>query len=231
MKKTIIVTLIASLFVAGCASTAKDVPTSYVPTMAYQHLSCEQLNSEASRVYALLIENGGQLDKAAQNDVLISGVALFVFWPAIFFLGNKTQEAEYGKLKGMYDAVNRTAIEKKCTGVVPAHITAALNGPPSSSVTSKFHLPPSGFADIGNVRALPTQVNRTRVLYGDWLANPLPRAFVIAGDGSGYGAWTNTVRKDNSPSDPVERAIYRCENAGKTKCKLYAIDNEVVWVK
>jgi hypothetical protein len=232
MNKTIISAIITSFVISGCASSAKNVPTSYVPTVTYQNLDCGQLNSEAARIQALLVQNGGQLDKAADNDKVITGVAILVFWPAIFFLGNKTQEAEYGRLKGTYDAINKVAVDKKCTGVLPTNVAAALNNDTSLPAESKIQLPVSGFAEIGNANALPTQINRIKTVYSDWLINPLPRAFVLAADGSGYGSWGNKPRKDKTePQDPAERALYRCEKAGKTKCKLYAIDNNVVWVK
>jgi hypothetical protein len=190
------------------------------------------LNTEAARIQAKLLETGGQLDKAADNDVIIAGVALLVFWPAVFFLGNKTQEAAYGRLKGDYDAINKAAIEKKCTGVLPANVTAAMANDATLPAISNIQLPASGFAEIGNASALPTQSNRIKTIYADWLIHPLPRAFVIASDGSGYGSWGNAPRKDKAePQDPTDRALYRCEKAGKLKCKLYAIDNNVVWVK
>ena len=307
MNKTIICALITSFVISGCASSAKNVPTSYVPTLAYQNSDCSQLNAEAARLQARILETGGRIDKAADNDKVLTGVALLVFWPAIFFLGNKTQEAEFGRLKGEYEAITKSAIEKHCaitsltapkvtgisatkpptlttatsqssinqskqeeTLIAPTTITRPrttrveapkqLNSPviatvataapvspeavvkpastvinvvaTSSIIYSKIQLPVTGFAEIGEVNALPTQVSKTKTIYSDWLVNALPRAFVLAGDGSGYGSWSNAPRKDNAePQDPAERALYRCEKAGKTKCKLYAIDNNVVWVK
>jgi hypothetical protein len=232
MKKSIISTLIASFIISGCATSARNVPASYVPSLSYQNSDCSQLNAEAARIQAKLLETGGQLDKAADNDVIIAGVALLVFWPAVFFLGNKTQEAAYGRLKGDYDAINKAAIEKKCTGVLPANVTAAMANDATLPAISNIQLPASGFAEIGNASALPTQSNRIKTIYADWLIHPLPRAFVIASDGSGYGSWGNAPRKDKAePQDPTDRALYRCEKAGKLKCKLYAIDNNVVWVK
>jgi len=33
------------------------------------------------------------------------------------------------------------------------------------------------------------------------------------------------------PKDPAERALKRCQDAGRTGCALYAVDNNVVFVK
>ena len=44
------------------------------------------------------------------------GVGMILFWPALFALGGtKEQEAEYGRLKGEYEAIQQAAIAKKCT--------------------------------------------------------------------------------------------------------------------
>jgi hypothetical protein len=49
------------------------------------------------------------------------GVGLILFWPALFALGGtKAQEAEFGRLKGEHDAVQKTVVEKKCSGVIPS---------------------------------------------------------------------------------------------------------------
>ena len=42
-----------------------------------------------------------------------------LFWPALFFLGGtKQQEAEYARLKGEHEALQQSAIEKKCPALV-----------------------------------------------------------------------------------------------------------------
>jgi hypothetical protein len=61
------------------------------------------------------------VDKAASNDKALTGVGVILFFPVLFALGgNQAQEAEYGRLKGEYEALQQTAILKKCTGAVAA---------------------------------------------------------------------------------------------------------------
>jgi len=60
------------------------------------------------------------LDEAASNDKSIGVVGAVIFWPALFALGGtKQQEAEYARLKGEYNAVQQSAVIKKCSGAVP----------------------------------------------------------------------------------------------------------------
>ena len=71
--------------------------------------------SEASRVHAAAVANGAQLNDAASNDAGITAAGAILFWPALFFLGgNEQKEAEYAKLRGEYEAIEKAAIQKKC---------------------------------------------------------------------------------------------------------------------
>lgn len=97
--------------------------------MQYQSYDCEQLAGEAQRIQIRVNQIGGRLDEAASNDVAIMGVGLILFWPALFALGGtKNQEAEYARLKGEYDALQQTAVLKKCPGAItPVQATSASN--------------------------------------------------------------------------------------------------------
>ena len=81
---------------------------------------------------------------------------------------------------------------------------------------------------IDNIEALPTASLRSKMLYRDWLTKTPPRAFALASDGSAYRTWGVTT-DPNVPQDVPERAIHRCIKAGKHDCKLYAVDNSVIW--
>lgn len=105
----------------GCSTASKDVPTAYISPMQYQAFECNQLSAESTRLLQRVNQLGGRLDEAAANDKAIATAGGLLFWPALFALGGtKQQEAEYGRLKGEYDAVQQSAVQKKCEGIVPA---------------------------------------------------------------------------------------------------------------
>lgn len=119
MKKTIVYMLSASMVLSGCAAASKDISASYVSPMQFQSYDCEQLASESQRIQARVVQLGGRLDTAAANDKAIAGVGVLLFWPALFALGGtKQQEMDYARLRGEYDAVQQSAILKKCPGIV-----------------------------------------------------------------------------------------------------------------
>lgn len=119
MKKTIVYLLSACMALSGCATASKDISANYVSPMQFQSYDCEQLASESQRIQARVVQLGGRLDTAAANDKAIAGVGVLLFWPALFALGGtKQQEMDYARLRGEYDAVQQSAILKKCPGIV-----------------------------------------------------------------------------------------------------------------
>jgi hypothetical protein len=114
MKKILAATLALTIALSGCATSSGKVAATYASPLAYQSYDCTQIASESNRLQSRMTELGGQVDKAADNDKVLTGVAVVLFWPAIFFLGNKQQEAEFGRIKGEYEAVQQSAIAKKC---------------------------------------------------------------------------------------------------------------------
>ena len=117
-----LVSLVA-IVATGCATASQDIVASYVSPLQYNTYNCEQLAAEGARIQAHAQQLARRLDKKAENDKAIVAVSAVLFWPAIFFIGGtKEQEAEYGRLKGEYDAVQKATIEKSCgmTATAPA---------------------------------------------------------------------------------------------------------------
>ena len=85
--------------------------------------------------------------------------------------------------------------------------------------------PPSGFAALDDTARLPVKTDRARDGYRSWLAADSPRAFAVhAASGAWGSAWGG--------EQPLARALANCaRNAGggANTCKLYAVDDSVVW--
>ena len=122
-----LIAVVSAIAVAGCATASKDIGTVYVSPVQYQPYDCAQLAAESQRLASRVQQLGGRLDEAASNDKAIGVVGALLFWPALFALGGtKQQEAEYARLRGEHEAVQQVAIAKKCSAVVPAAQTAAV---------------------------------------------------------------------------------------------------------
>jgi hypothetical protein len=219
INKLFSLSILAAL--TACTTASKDIGSAYISPVQYTSYDCSQLEAESSRILTRVKQLGVQLDKAAENDKAIGVAGAILFWPALFALGgNKQQEAEYARLKGEFEAAQTTAIQKKCVFAMPE----------SASKTSSVSVE-TDFAKLDDVQAVPLLTPRSREGYKDWLSKPLPRAFVIGPDGSfnsTFGAYRPTSADE--PLDATQRALSRCEKRVGTPCKVYAIDNKVVWV-
>lgn len=57
-----------------------------------------------------------QVDKTASDDSAQMAIGLVLFWPTLFFLDGDTPQAqEYSRLKGEFEALEKAAIQKKCS--------------------------------------------------------------------------------------------------------------------
>ena len=78
------------------------------------------------------------------------------------------------------------------------------------------------FAKREDEKALPFVKDNGRAGYLKYLEGDAPKAFAL----SPNGAWSYFLGR----SDAMKAALKRCnENAKDTSCKLYAVDEEVVW--
>jgi hypothetical protein len=72
---------------------------------------------------------------------------------------------------------------------------------------------------VDEIDKVPVGAATRQSLYPRFLASPLPRAFAIGPGGAGFatGDWA------------VGRALGFCQARRGITCKLYAVDNQVVW--
>jgi outer membrane lipoprotein-sorting protein len=110
-----IATVVAALFVSGCASKSSDVTAAYVSPLQYETLNCRQLAEEARRVSARAAVAAGAQDSQATKDTVATTAAIVIFWPAAFFIGgDKQNAAELSRLKGEMEAIEQASVRKQC---------------------------------------------------------------------------------------------------------------------
>jgi dienelactone hydrolase len=77
------------------------------------------------------------------------------------------------------------------------------------------------FAALKDDSRIPFLRDTGRAGYKLYLNKPIPRAFAIAPN----GAWGYADGGD----DPLKRSLNACNRNGKAQCKLYSVDDFVVW--
>ncbi len=137
--------------------------------------------------------------------------------------GGPSQLVAFGKFKndahgmvGSRDGVSTWLAETerflKSIGM-PTEPVVKIAATPRPAATS--------FASVDNIAAVPNLSDKGRAGYRDYLGKSAPRAFAL----SSSGAWSWAEEGD----DPSDRALASCQKNSSTPCKLYSIDNDVVW--
>ncbi len=86
-----------------------------------------------------------------------------------------------------------------------------------------------GFAPLEDADAVPFLRDSGREAYREFITRSVPRAFAIAPSGAfGWAIQPGQVSYRN-PSDVVETAMERCNSRANGTCRLYALDDRVVW--
>ncbi len=111
-----ITALTAATLLAGCASNPNDINASYVSPLKYATYDCNQIAQEMGYVEQrtnVLYQN---LQRKRTNDNWAMGLGMVLFWPALFALdgGDGPEATEYAQVKGEYEALRQTSVEKRC---------------------------------------------------------------------------------------------------------------------
>jgi len=153
MKKPVALAISIAVIFTGCATASRDILATHVSPIQYQSYSCSQIAGELGLIHARANQLSRRLDKAAENDKKIAGAGAIIFWPALFALGGtKEQEAEYARLKGESDALQRASISKRCSeGIVQQtsspRTKVKQSSPPRREQKKTSRLPPEAEVD------------------------------------------------------------------------------------
>jgi dienelactone hydrolase len=82
-------------------------------------------------------------------------------------------------------------------------------------------LPKTDFARVDDINAVPYLGEQGRAAYRDYLSKMTPRAFAV----SPSGAWCWAEEGE----DPDTRALETCSKKSNQPCRLYSVDDYVVW--
>jgi hypothetical protein len=80
---------------------------------------------------------------------------------------------------------------------------------------------PTNFAIVGDVAAVPFLSENGKRAYAEYLTKMTPRAFALAPN----GAWCWAEEGE----DPEARALATCSAKSDKPCRLYSVDESVVW--
>jgi len=132
--RRLLIPAVASLALAGCASTSSSIQPMSVSSFQYDGLQCQQIAIEAQRISANVQQLAGKQDEKFTRDAVITTVGLVVFWPALlampFVSGNDQQTAALAQARGEMIALEQASMRKRC-GIV-FHSAAPVAVPESA---------------------------------------------------------------------------------------------------
>jgi dienelactone hydrolase len=165
--------------------------------------------------------------------------------PSLWFYGENDSHFDPALAGKMHDAYVRSGIQAKLVAFGPfkkdAHGMSSSSegvriwwpetekfltqlGLPTEEVvalTDDLKKPKTDFAALDNVEAIPYLKEKGRAAYRTFLGQPTPRAFAV----SSSGAWSWA----EDGEDPAAQVLANCQKNSAQPCKLYAINNDVVW--
>jgi hypothetical protein len=130
-----------------------------------------------------------------------------------------------------FSSIDDNLVDELAVKILEELKSSGLVGPGARTVKLQPATKPMQLADkpVHNVDSVPLLNERGRQGYREWLTKKPPRAFAIAEDGSWNSTWGTNPRNAGDPRDPAERAIAHCQRRGLSSCRLYAVDDTVVW--
>jgi hypothetical protein len=117
------------------------------------------------------------------------------------------------------EPIHKTALD---LGIVTSLQVQKSNDQDEIRRTIPGRLTPSNFAPIDNLGRVPLLSPAGRAEYQRFLGSVLPRAFAISADHRGWAWNAGTL-------DSRVIALRRCTDRTHITCRLYAVDDDVVW--
>lgn len=125
-----LVTSLAALALAGCATRAVDVKPLPANPADFALWGCDRLHDEQDRVQQRATEVAYAVDERSGKNIMALGLGLTVFWPALLAMRPVGLEGdELARLKGRYEALMQAAQGKACapaSTALPAAVVAQL---------------------------------------------------------------------------------------------------------
>jgi dienelactone hydrolase len=159
-----------------------------------------------------------------ENDSLFDPETAARLYQAYVTAGGHAKLVAYGAFKKDAHSMSRSRDGVNIWWPETEKFLTAIGLPTAQVVALSDERKParSDYAAIDNVNAIPYLADSGREQYRLFLGKALPRAFAV----SASGAWSWAEDGD----DPAQYVLEHCQAKSKQPCKLYAIDNDVVWI-
>ncbi len=213
--------LIIALLLAACATRPEGISASYVSHEKYMGNDCAQLATNMTDATAELARLSSEQNIKANVD---AATVFLVLIPASQLTGDHA--GAIAKYKGEVEAIQTAQIKKNCKAFGPPGQSVQSTMPADSlqARRAESHATPvpapTQFAALSDINSVPNLGENGRKLYREWLTKPFPRAVAISDVGAMARAYGPNA---------MQQAVQNCERLFGNPCRLYAVDDHVVW--
>ena len=131
VKRTVAAMTVAAVILPGCATRPDNVVASSVSSSRYADRTCKSLSRELDEVQDALRVQSAKLNDKANQDAVVTGVGVILFWPVLFALGNNAGlEGDVARLKGEEQAIRKQMREADCDPPPKSSAPAAAEAVP-----------------------------------------------------------------------------------------------------
>jgi dienelactone hydrolase len=158
-----------------------------------------------------------------ENDSLFDPELVSRMHDAYVRAGGQARLVEYGAFRRDAHGMLGSREGEKVWWAETEHFLRRIGMPTQElyAVAPAPSIPKSDFAPLDDVEAVPFLREAGREAYKEYLSKLSPRAFAVGPN----GAWCWA----EDGEDPEIRALATCEQKGGQRCRLYSVDNNVVW--
>ena len=151
----------ASVMLSACATHPNKISAAYVSPIKYQGYDCQQVGLEQNNIEQRTNTLYHRLKGRNNSDKWMMGIGLVVAWPALLFMkgNNGAENTEFAQLKGDYEALRQTSVQKKCelTFANDLSQTVSKNAPKSAPAATVAPIAAAAPAESGPAtEAAPT---------------------------------------------------------------------------
>lgn len=115
MGRKVIAIILTVAAISGCATKPNKIGAAYVSPLQYKDYDCKQLGLESERVTRRVTELNASIQKKADGDTAKVVIGTILFFPTLFFTdGDGPEVAEFARLKGEAEALQKAIITRQC---------------------------------------------------------------------------------------------------------------------
>jgi hypothetical protein len=200
LHRRVVQAVVLACAVSGCATRSSEVVPHKTDPAEFVGWSCERIDEESDRVQLRAADVAYAVDERSGNNMIMLGVGVMVFWPALLAMRPDGIEAqELAALKGRHEALRSASRRQACPP--PAETMSAQRAARLPLAAGERFV----YEERANPKAAPQELG-LRVLA---LKRDRIEFAVDVGGEALPGPWSQDLAGNSQPDNPVPLVKWR----------------------